>query len=86
MGWALHKMGLQVKGVYIKCVIIPVVQFGFAISFFPLALAMLISGMTRGTLGSLRNADELSITSTPASFEYKQIQSRVINREKLSRS
>jgi hypothetical protein len=42
-------------------------QFGLAI--IPLCVAMasgLISGMTSGTSGCMRNADELSMTTAPA--------------------
>jgi hypothetical protein len=46
-----------------------VVQFGLATTrFFDLrAASALISGTTSGTVGSYRNADELSITSGPSS-------------------
>ena len=47
-----------------------VVQLGLAISFFPFAAAMLISGITKGTLSLYRNADELSMTSTPAAASF----------------
>ena len=42
---------------------IAVVQFGFAITGAPTHLRPLISGMTSGTSGLYRNADELSITT-----------------------
>ena len=47
-----------------------VVQLGLAISFFPLAAAMLISGITNGTASLYRKADELSMTSTPAAASF----------------
>lgn len=47
-----------------------VVQLGLAMSFLPLAAAMLISGTTRGTASFMRKADELSMTSTPAAASF----------------
>ncbi len=42
-----------------------VVQLGLEMSFLPFTVAWLISGTTRGTLGSMRKAEELSITTGP---------------------
>src|SRR6201995_660638 len=44
-------------------------QFGFAMMFFlvkPAAAAAFTSGTINGTSGSIRHADELSITTAPA--------------------
>lgn len=43
-----------------------VVQLGLAMSFLPLTMPWLISGTTRGTSGSMRKAEELSITTGPS--------------------
>ena len=43
-----------------------VVQFGFAINFFPLVASALISGTTSGMPSLYRNADELSMTMAPS--------------------
>jgi len=41
------------------------VQLGLAMSRWPRAASALISGMTSGTSGSIRKADELSTTTVP---------------------
>jgi hypothetical protein len=53
-----------------------VVQLGLAMSFLPEAVFWLISGTTSGTAPSMRNADELSITTGPFYTQHREIFSK----------